>query len=311
MWYKDELAVEPSPRRLVESRGSRHALTVRDVQGADFGNYSCVADNSLGRAKKHMELSVNKQQTTPVLRPEDKRVLEMRVYTSMELVSETEMSKSHVLVTKGYNTGYRITCEHEDNFRRNDLHPDSQADNQFALKQTTSLCFHFHCAATLREIVPSHASALSGGASAAAALAASASGPGIPLHAAARRGRFAPSEQTRLEFDSGTARLAVSPKLSVSHIVRQSALLGVAPGRAAVPAGRPGPAEFLSAPFSPAADSYNLTWVVESYPPLEEVRLLYRRLLIVADKRNRKRKSESGIGELAEQNGGKRGGWRG
>ncbi|KAK7872442.1 hypothetical protein R5R35_014242 [Gryllus longicercus] len=101
MWYKDELAVEPSPRRLVESRGSRHALTVRDVQGADFGNYSCVADNSLGRAKKHMELS-----------------------------------------------------------------------------------------------------------------------------------------------------------------------------------GRPGPAEFLSAPFSPAADSYNLTWVVESYPPLEEVRLLYRRLLV-------------------------------
>jgi hypothetical protein len=44
--------------------------------------------------------------------------------------------------------------------------------------------------------------------------------------------------------------------------------------------GRPSPAEFRSAPFSRAWDSYNLTWVVESYPPLEEVRLLYRKLMV-------------------------------
>ncbi|KAJ4447378.1 hypothetical protein ANN_09384 [Periplaneta americana] len=44
---------------------------------------------------------------------------------------------------------------------------------------------------------------------------------------------------------------------------------------------RPSPAEFRSAPFSRTWDSYNLTWVVESYPPLEEVRLLYRKLMSV------------------------------
>lgn len=44
--------------------------------------------------------------------------------------------------------------------------------------------------------------------------------------------------------------------------------------------GRPGPAEFHSAPWSRAQDSYNLTWKVDSYPPLQEVRLLYRKLMV-------------------------------
>lgn len=44
--------------------------------------------------------------------------------------------------------------------------------------------------------------------------------------------------------------------------------------------GRPGPAEFHSAPWSRSPDSYNLTWKVDSYPPLQEVRLLYRKLMV-------------------------------
>jgi hypothetical protein len=44
----------------MESRGNKHTLNIRNVQGSDFGNYSCVADNSLGRAKKYMELSGRK-----------------------------------------------------------------------------------------------------------------------------------------------------------------------------------------------------------------------------------------------------------
>jgi hypothetical protein len=43
-------------------------------------------------------------------------------------------------------------------------------------------------------------------------------------------------------------------------------------------AGRPSPAEFLSQPFSRGRDFYNLSWVVTSWPPLEEVRLLWRRV---------------------------------
>lgn len=45
--------------------------------------------------------------------------------------------------------------------------------------------------------------------------------------------------------------------------------------------GRPGPAEFHSAPWSRSPDSYNLTWKVDSYLPLQEVRLLYRKLMVI------------------------------
>lgn len=44
--------------------------------------------------------------------------------------------------------------------------------------------------------------------------------------------------------------------------------------------GRPGPAEFISPPWSKEMDAYNMSWKVESYPPLQEVRLLYRKLLV-------------------------------
>lgn len=44
--------------------------------------------------------------------------------------------------------------------------------------------------------------------------------------------------------------------------------------------GRPGPAEFISPMFSGSQEYYNLTWSVESIPPLEEIRLLYRRLMV-------------------------------
>ncbi|XP_063236622.1 lachesin isoform X2 [Bacillus rossius redtenbacheri] len=57
MWYQDNLTLDPSERRTMDSRGNKHTLTVRNVQGTDFGNYSCVAENSLGRSKNYMELS--------------------------------------------------------------------------------------------------------------------------------------------------------------------------------------------------------------------------------------------------------------
>jgi len=41
----------------MESRGTRHTLIIRRVKAQDFGNYSCVADNQLGKNKKTVTLT--------------------------------------------------------------------------------------------------------------------------------------------------------------------------------------------------------------------------------------------------------------
>ncbi|XP_055853212.1 neurotrimin [Episyrphus balteatus] len=56
-WYQNSFPIQTTDRRIMSSRGNRHTLTVRHIQQEDFGNYSCVADNSLGRSRKYMELS--------------------------------------------------------------------------------------------------------------------------------------------------------------------------------------------------------------------------------------------------------------
>ena len=45
--------------------------------------------------------------------------------------------------------------------------------------------------------------------------------------------------------------------------------------------GQPGAAEFISPAYSGFLDVYNLTWRIESIPPLEDVRLLYRKLMVI------------------------------
>jgi len=52
------MLLETDGRHLIEPRaGTRNSLIIRKVQQSDFGNYSCEADNKLGRARKHIELS--------------------------------------------------------------------------------------------------------------------------------------------------------------------------------------------------------------------------------------------------------------
>ncbi|KAL0273993.1 UNVERIFIED_CONTAM: hypothetical protein PYX00_006540 [Menopon gallinae] len=57
LWYRDTLRLDTTERRSFETRGSRHTLIIRKVQASDFGNYSCVADNSLGKMRQHLQLS--------------------------------------------------------------------------------------------------------------------------------------------------------------------------------------------------------------------------------------------------------------
>lgn len=57
LWYQDSFLIQPTDRRIMSSTGKTHTLTIRNVQLSDFGNYSCVVVNSIGREKKYIELS--------------------------------------------------------------------------------------------------------------------------------------------------------------------------------------------------------------------------------------------------------------
>ncbi|XP_063240276.1 neuronal growth regulator 1-like [Bacillus rossius redtenbacheri] len=57
VWFKDTLRLDSTDRRIMEARGSRRTLILRKVQTSDFGNYTCVADNGLGKSRQSIELS--------------------------------------------------------------------------------------------------------------------------------------------------------------------------------------------------------------------------------------------------------------
>ena len=51
-WYKDNIVLDPTDTIRMASRGNRHTLILSSIRaGMDFGNYSCVAENSLGTFK--------------------------------------------------------------------------------------------------------------------------------------------------------------------------------------------------------------------------------------------------------------------
>ncbi|KAJ8961467.1 hypothetical protein NQ318_014715 [Aromia moschata] len=57
MWYQNSFELQPTDRRLMSKNGNTYTLTIRNVQLPDFGNYSCVVSNSIGRDKRYIELS--------------------------------------------------------------------------------------------------------------------------------------------------------------------------------------------------------------------------------------------------------------
>ncbi|XP_048479845.1 lachesin isoform X2 [Plutella xylostella] len=56
-WYQNSFPLAATQRVTMSARGNNHTLLIANVQPEDFGNYSCVADNSLGRARQHVEVS--------------------------------------------------------------------------------------------------------------------------------------------------------------------------------------------------------------------------------------------------------------
>ena len=57
LWYREERVIVPSDTRILESSNNKHTLILRNVEEADFGLYSCTADNLLGRSSQNIELS--------------------------------------------------------------------------------------------------------------------------------------------------------------------------------------------------------------------------------------------------------------
>lgn len=51
------MQIDQTERYTLESRGARNTLLIRRVHSQDFGNYSCVADNQLGKTRKTITLT--------------------------------------------------------------------------------------------------------------------------------------------------------------------------------------------------------------------------------------------------------------
>jgi len=56
-WYRDTMLLDPNEVRLMEHFGIRHVLVLRKVAEDDFGNYSCSAENHLGKSRAFIEVS--------------------------------------------------------------------------------------------------------------------------------------------------------------------------------------------------------------------------------------------------------------
>jgi len=56
-WYRDSNLLAETDTVSFQTQQNRHTLILRSIRsGLDFGNYSCVAENSLGTFKKHIEV---------------------------------------------------------------------------------------------------------------------------------------------------------------------------------------------------------------------------------------------------------------
>ena len=50
-WYKGSMKLSDGERHSSVTVGKRHRLAIGPVVWSDFGNYSCVSENALGKAR--------------------------------------------------------------------------------------------------------------------------------------------------------------------------------------------------------------------------------------------------------------------
>jgi len=56
-WFKDSGKIFETDRALMTSKGDTWSLKISSLQTRDFGNYSCLAVNSLGRSRAHTSIT--------------------------------------------------------------------------------------------------------------------------------------------------------------------------------------------------------------------------------------------------------------
>lgn len=56
-WFKDTMQLDTTEQHATEQRNSRYSLIIRKVHQQDFGDYSCVAENRLGKTRKTIQLT--------------------------------------------------------------------------------------------------------------------------------------------------------------------------------------------------------------------------------------------------------------
>lgn len=172
MWYQDSFLLVATDRRSMESQGNKHKLTLRNIKPSDFGNYSCVAENSLGRAKKYMELSGRPSaaefRSSPFSRAKDSYNLTWMI-ESYPPLEEVRLLYRKIIMNFTYHhpgnwhdiilkpTSVSGTFTHLMSFNIRDLDPASvyeaivQAKNRYGWNDVSDL-YQFHTRAPGQEV---------------------------------------------------------------------------------------------------------------------------------------------------------------
>ncbi|KAL1509496.1 hypothetical protein ABEB36_004216 [Hypothenemus hampei] len=140
-WYQDSFQLQPTDRRLMSKNGQTYTLTIRNVQLSDFGNYSCLVANSIGRDKRYIELSGKpgpaKIISSPYSNPQDYDlrwtvqsvfpIVEARILYRRIMVNTSyhHPGQWHDLLIKPSQTYNSATGERTQWYNLHNLHPDS------------------------------------------------------------------------------------------------------------------------------------------------------------------------------------------
>ncbi|XP_054284958.1 limbic system-associated membrane protein-like isoform X2 [Macrosteles quadrilineatus] len=57
VWIRDGSIVTSSNRYSLDKNGNRHSLSIINIQSSDFGNFTCAAENSLGKTKENIHIT--------------------------------------------------------------------------------------------------------------------------------------------------------------------------------------------------------------------------------------------------------------